>query len=143
MPWRLGSVSPSGTDISKVCKSDEKNKNSSILANISPRHILRPTPNGRKYSGLATFPSELMNLLGLNFSGSFQRVGSMWTEWRRGTTWAWDGTLNPFSLISLKRKKAFRYIRLLVIPLKIKLIIVMIVYLFLRNHSSYRVFGYA
>lgn len=79
MPWRLGKVSPSGTKMSKVCKSEEKNKNSSILARISPRHILRPTPNGKKYSGFDTLPSELMNLLGLNLSGSSHNVGSICT----------------------------------------------------------------
>lgn len=102
IPWRLGSVSPSGTDISKLWSRDEKNKNSSILAKISPRHILRPTPKGRKYSGFDTLPSEFMNLLGLNISGSFQSVGSIWTAWRSGTTWAWDGRWKPFNWISLQ-----------------------------------------
>jgi hypothetical protein len=87
-PFKLGRVSPAGTQMSKECSSEEKNEKISILARISPRHILLPTPNGKKYSGLTTLPSALTNLLGSNFSGSFHRFGSMCTECSRGTIWA-------------------------------------------------------
>lgn len=101
MPFKLGSVSPSGTEMSKECRSEEKKRNNSILAKISPRHILLPTPNGRKYSGLWTLPSALMNLDGLNFSGSSHREGSMCTAWSNGTIWACCGRWKPFSFVSL------------------------------------------
>lgn len=77
LPLRLGNVSPSGTPMSNVCKMDEKNRNNSIRASTSPRHILLPTPKGRKYSGFVTLPSELMKREGLNFSGSSHKLGSM------------------------------------------------------------------
>lgn len=92
-PFKLGNVSPSGTHISNVCRNDEKNRKISMRARTSPRHMRRPTPKGRKYSGFVTFPSELMKRFGLNFSGSSHKVGSMWTAWRSGITWALWGSL--------------------------------------------------
>ena len=104
-PFKLGRVSPAGTQISNECKSDEKKEKISIRARISPKHILRPTPKGKKYSGLTTFPSELMNLLGLNFSGSSHKLGSIWTAWSNGTIWACLGRWKPLSCRSLKLRK--------------------------------------
>lgn len=85
-PFKDGSVSPSGTVRSKQWSRQEKYKNSSIRAKTSPRHIRRPTPNGKKYSGFVTFPSEFMNLDGLNCSGLSHKFGSIWIAWSSGTT---------------------------------------------------------
>lgn len=79
-PLRSGSLAPSGNRKLKTCKSDVKKRKSSALASTSPRQTRRPTPNGIKYSGLMILvPSALRNRSGLNNSGSFHRVGSMWT----------------------------------------------------------------
>lgn len=86
LPFRLGIASPSGRCMSNVCAIDAKNRNNSMRARISPRHFRRPTPKGMKYSGLRTLPSVSMKRLGLNSSGLFHKLGSMWTLLISGTT---------------------------------------------------------
>lgn len=85
-PLSEGCSAPFGSEISKRCIIDEKNRKSSILARTSPRHIRRPTPKGKKNGGIWTFPSLLMNRLGRKTSGSSQSFGSMWTLLMSGTT---------------------------------------------------------
>lgn len=93
LPFKLGRLAPSGSRMSNVCASDEKNRNNSMRARMSPRHFRRPTPKGMKYSGLRTLPSLSKNRLGLNSSGLCHNVGSMWTLLMSGTTWDPAGIL--------------------------------------------------
>lgn len=100
-PRRLGSSAPSGTWSVKTCRSDEKKRNNSARARTSPRHILLPTPNGMKNSGLQILPSDVRKRSGLKISGSFHRFGSMCTAWIRGITWVPFGTVRPFRVVVL------------------------------------------
>lgn len=100
-PFKLGSSAPSGREISKRCIIEEKKEKSSMRASTLPRHILRPTPNGIKYSGFWTFPSALMKRFGLNSLGLSHRFGSMCTVLMSGTTWLPAGILKPQSVSSL------------------------------------------
>lgn len=98
-PFKLGSSAPGGSTTSNWCISVEKNKKSSNLAKVLPRHIRLPTPKAvvdewklkkkvdfgndldlrMKNSGFSIFPSSLMKRDGLNSVGLFQSVSSMWT----------------------------------------------------------------
>lgn len=87
LPRKLGKDEPCGDRNSNVCINELKNKNNSMRANTSPRHIRLPTPKGIKYSGFWTLPSAERNRLGRNSSGSSQSSGSICTACNNGTTW--------------------------------------------------------
>lgn len=86
LPRKLGKDEPCGDRSSNVCINELKNKNSSMRASTSPRHMRLPTPKGIKYSGFCTLPSAERNRLGRNSSGFSQSSGSMCTACSSGTT---------------------------------------------------------
>lgn len=108
LPLRLGREWPAGRAMSKQCMNEAKNRKSSILARTSPRHIRRPTPNGMKYSGFRTLPSESMNREGRNSSGFSHRLGSMWTLLISGMTCEPAGMVYPLSSTSLQKTEGGR-----------------------------------
>ena len=87
---------------------DVKNKNNSIFANCSPRQYLGPTEKGITCFDLIKFPSLSKCLSGLNFFGSSQSLGSLWTAHKFGTIYCTKMNLEDIGVISDTRKLQFQ-----------------------------------
>ena len=89
----------------KAWRMEEKKRKNCRSANLSPKHILWPTPKGMKASGLTTLdPPSVRNLSGLKISGSGKISGFMWTAHSSGITCAFLGSSYPSNFKALQKK---------------------------------------
>lgn len=77
MAVRGGGAVLLGASNTNFCISVAKYRNISILANASPAQALFPLPKGLRCGGRKTFPSESINLEGLNTNGLVHKFGSL------------------------------------------------------------------